>query len=113
MNFSEIKNYAMKRGVEQLLKEYVTRMVNLSINPATKTVQFSVELKGEDKPIEVTINNYEFDERDGTLFLIIHDLSVSKEWMHVLAQQVVAGRPIEMGAGSTKILDVIRMLHVL
>ena len=113
MSFLEVKNYAMKRGVEQLLKEYVKRMVNLSINPETKTVQFSVEMKGEEKPIEVEVNNYEFDNRDGKLFLIIHDLSVSKEWMHVLAQQIVAGRPIEMGRGSTKIFDVMRMLHVL
>ena len=113
MNFSEVKSYALKRGVEQLFKEYVKRMVNLSINPSAKTAQFSVELKGEEKPIQIEVNNYEFDDRDGTLFLIIHDLAISKEWIHVLAQQVVVGRPIEIGAGSTKILDVMRMLHVL
>ena len=113
MSFSKVKDYAIRRGVEQLLKDYVKCMVNLSINPATKTVKFSVELKGEEMPITVEVSNYEFEDRDGKLFLTLHDLSVSKEWMQVVAQQALVGRPIEMGAESTKILEVLRMVNVL
>lgn len=64
MRFFAVKNYVMRRGVGQLLKEYVTRMVNLSIDPEKKTFQFSVELKGEDGPINVDVKEYEFEDRD-------------------------------------------------
>ena len=107
-----VKNYVIKRGVEYLLKEYVTRMVNLSIDPEKKTFQFSVELKGETEPVHVEVKNYEFEEKGGKTFLIIHDLSVSKEWMNVLAEKVVKEAPIEIGAGSKKFLEVLRLLHM-
>jgi len=106
------KNYVMKRGIEQFLKEYVTRMVNLSIDPEKKTVRFSVELKGEEGPIEVDVKKYELENREGKLFLVIHELSISKEWMNVLATQMIQGRLFEMSGGQKKMLEVLRLLNM-
>ena len=106
------KDYVIRRGVEQFLEEYVTRMVKLSIDPEGKSIQCSVELKGEDTPIDVDVKRYELDERDGTVRVVIHEISVSKEWMHVLANEVVKGRPFEMGAGSAKIVKLLNMMKL-
>lgn len=108
-----VKNYLIRRGVEKLLKEYVKRIVNLSIDPASKSIQFSVELNGEDAPIDIDVKRYELDDSSGKLFLVIHDISISKEWMNVLAGQVVKGRSFEIGAGSEKILKVMRMMKLI
>jgi len=112
MTVNAVKTYVMRRGIEQFLKEYVTRMVDLSIDPEKKTVRFSVELKGEEGPIDVEVQKYELENREGKLFLIIHEISISKEWMNVLAAQVIKGNAFELGEGSKRLVEIMRMMNL-
>ena len=49
-------------------------MIKLEIDNKNKKASASIVLKGEDAPIEVRVNNYEFSRHGDSANLIIHDV---------------------------------------
>lgn len=54
----------------------------LNIDTGSKQVSISVELKGEESPVDIDIKRYEIIEQDGKSFLIVKEVSFSREWIN-------------------------------
>jgi hypothetical protein len=89
--------------VNRLEREYFNHrwhsfgtMTSLQIDPTSRRATFDLELKGETQPLRVTIGRYELTDENGKTFLEIHEVATSREWMTLLAQQLVKGKKFEV-----------------
>jgi hypothetical protein len=67
------------------------RMLDLSIDSKHKTVRAEVQPKGETTPIVVTAN-YEVIQTGGEAKLHLHGIRVDREWLSVLANELLGGQ---------------------
>lgn len=97
--------------IKVLLKEYLEHMITLRIDPSTETAHFSVQLKGEEHPIDIDITGYRFDDAAKTL--TIQKIAVSREWMQTAAEKFVAGKPIALPGNSATWIDLARKIGLI
>jgi len=65
------------------------RMTNLTIDSKNRTFQIELDLKGETSPIKISINQYEFAEEGGETFICLGKIEASREWVTVLANELL------------------------
>src|SRR5579885_3081266 len=71
-------------------------MTTLQIDSTNHSALFDLELKGETQPLRVNIGRYELTNANGKTFIEIHEVTTSREWLSLLAQQMVKGKKIEV-----------------
>jgi hypothetical protein len=88
--------------VNRLEREYFNHrwhkfgtMTTLQIDSTNHRASFELELRGETQPLRVSIGHYELTVANGKTFLEIHEVTTSREWMTLLAQQLVKGKKFE------------------
>ena len=81
------------------------KMTELKIDEKAKTIDATVELKGEEEPIRVHVGGYVLDEGAGTL--TVGEVQVSREWMNALANQLLKGKAVPLPAGAVKWLKMV------
>lgn len=59
-------------------------VLKFDIDSTERTLHTEVLLKGEEKPISVSINGYSIEESDGSIFVVVENISTSREWLSVL-----------------------------
>lgn len=93
----------IRRFVNNRYGRYGT-MTQLRIDNANKKIDLELLLEGEKEPIAVHVANYELDA-GGELRLT--DISVSRAWMNLLAQELVANKPLPIPASMVKWLRMV------
>src|SRR6185503_12261203 len=84
------KNLVVKTAAQLYFQKYIKRMLELSIDHQQQKIHIVVELKGEDRPITIDVA-YELsiNEADQTVRAKALSISISKEWMHLIAQEAL------------------------
>ena len=78
-----------------VLKPY-GRIRQLRINSTDKTIQLEMDLIGERDPVQIDIQDYELQQNNGKIFLIVKGIDTSRQWLTALARNVAVGRPFEL-----------------
>ena len=74
----------------------VKDLKNLEIDSRQKTFSLSLDLAGETEPLAVS-GHYELTVNGGkTYFAPANDLQTSKEWLTILAAELLKGRSFEV-----------------
>lgn len=108
-----LKDAAAKAALGVALRKYVTRMIEFKLDPTRRQIKVAAELKGEDKPIAVEIDGYDYGiEADGVWF-VVNQISISREWMHLAAQQAIGRRFFIPGQQQVTILKLLKGLGVI
>ena len=74
------------------------KMLDLKFDNKNKSITLVVDLKGEDKPLEVNIEKYEIisnsidDKKDITSEIKIISASADKEWINAIIKNFVIGK---------------------
>ena len=68
-------------------------MIKLEIDNKNKKISTSIVLKGEDAPIEVRVNEYEFKRHGDSADVTIHQVSSDKQWVEATLNSFVVGKP--------------------
>lgn len=63
-------------------------MTTFHIDTTAKSLSLTADLAGESAPIEATMN-YSIEEREGRLFLIPKNIQCSREWLSLLAGEML------------------------
>lgn len=89
-------------------------MLELSIDNKNRKIHAVVELKGEDRPIAIDIQ-YELDIQKDTDEVLIkaNSISISKEWLHLIAQEVIGKEFSIQGKDSTNMIQLIKSLGII
>jgi hypothetical protein len=73
----------------------IRNMKNLEIDSKQKTFLVKLELAGESEPLTVT-GSYRLISEGGKTMLAPADIQTSKEWLTILAGELVKGRTFEV-----------------
>lgn len=90
-------------GVKKLVNWHYARygnMTELKIDKDNRRITMTLLLKGEREPIEVVLQDYELATSDNQVTLKFKNVTVSREWMAVLAEQFLKDRALPLGLPS-------------
>ena len=76
------------------------QMLELKIDDQAKTIEATVQLKGEAEPIRLHMGGYTLNAEANTI--TVGEVQVSREWMNVLANELVKGKAWPMPEGMGK-----------
>ncbi len=65
-------------------------MTSLKIDSAAKTIEAEIQLKGEAGPIHIAVRDYAIVAAPEGARLSAGDVTVNREWMDVLAKELLA-----------------------
>lgn len=71
-------------------------MTKLHIDSTHHRADLELDLKGETQPLHVIIGRYALTNADGKSFIEIQEISTSREWLTLLAQQMIKGKKFEV-----------------
>lgn len=90
-----IKDKIVSKGAEKFLNsmlEGIGTITNFLIDSKNKSIEISINLTGEDRPVKIVVEEYEIkEERDGE-YLIIHKLTASRAWMNMAFEKYFKGK---------------------
>lgn len=89
-------------------------MLELSIDNKNKKIHAVVELRGEEKPIAVDVQ-YELNihKDSDEVLLKANSISISKEWLHLIAQEVIGREFSIQGKDTTNMIQLIKNLGII
>jgi hypothetical protein len=82
-------------------------MTELSIDTKAKRVRVRLELLGEKEPIDVEILRYSLKEKDETSYLIIEEVTSSREWLTVALREFIVGQDLAIPAKAGAVLKLL------
>ena len=111
--FNKPKDLAAQYFLQYYLRRYIKRMLELSIDNKNKRIHAVVELKGEEKPIAIDVQ-YELNIQKDTdeVLLKANSMTISKEWLHLIAQEVIGKEFSIRGKDSTNMIQLIKNLGI-
>lgn len=95
-----------KQAINLKMKRY-GEMMDFQIDSENKRILLKVSLKGEPEPLIVTVNKYEIMKVDGKDFLIIRNVTTSKEWMNLIAEDFMKDKEVELPDKFSRIIKMI------
>lgn len=75
----------IKPFIQTKLKPYGT-MTSLNIDSVAKSIDITLDLKGEPAPVEIHVRNYQLVETHGNTSIRIGEIETSREWINRLLQ---------------------------
>jgi hypothetical protein len=68
----------------------------LRLDSKARSAEIVVDLKGEPEPVTVVVGRYDLFEKEGATYVVLHDVSTSREWMTELVRRNVIERPFKV-----------------
>jgi len=90
---SQAITYAINRKIEKF-----GSVAFLRIDTVEKRIEMSLELLGENEPIQVSIQRYRFQESDGRFFLSAEGIETSRKWIDIAAREYLLSQRVEIPA---------------
>jgi hypothetical protein len=95
---ANMRDKAVEAAVRQMIQRVTTAikdLKNLKIDPQERTFSLNLELAGETEPLAVT-GSYQLVENDGKTRFMPANIRTSKEWITILAAELLKGRSFEV-----------------
>jgi|GEM_PF-753088 len=99
---SKIKDDVTSFTGATILKKTIERygtMLDFKIDSEDKKIYFKVALKGEQEPLEIIIHQYSLIKKDNNDYIIFNDISISKEWLQLLASDLLKNKELKLPEG--------------
>ena len=71
---------------------------SLKIDSTNKTAEICLELKGEQTPLNIHVQDYEVVKEPQGTFVVVKAVTTSREWMTAMAREYVVGRKLAVPA---------------
>lgn len=104
---SGARNMAFEAGAAAWIKRRtraVREVRHVRVDPQNRTASIELELVGETAPVHVQVGRYELLQRDGEPHIRLFNITSSREWLTILAEELVAGRDIPIPSAVTSML---------
>jgi hypothetical protein len=87
------------------------KMTHLTIDSTRKNLSLTADLAGEKEPIEVRLD-YHIDQEDGRLYFTPQNVQCSREWLTILAAQVLESQPTRVEVPQGLASTVVKLLKL-
>ena len=104
------KDKALSRTLEVLLDQLLSkygRTVGIRLDSNARRIEIEMLLKGETEPVSVLLENYEIVSEGERHFITCRGVHASREWMKILANDLIPDRRFEIPAKYALLLDII------
>jgi hypothetical protein len=85
----------------------VGEITELSLNTAERRSHMRVALRGERRPVDVSVRSYTVDEADGQHWLTILDAGASCAWLEGMVRHFAVGHPFPLSPTAARVLRVL------
>jgi len=85
----------------------IGEMTELSIDTKNRRVRVRLELLGEKEPVEVEILRYSLKETGETTYLVIEEVTSSREWLTVALREFVVGQDLAIPSKTGAVLKLL------
>ncbi len=82
---------SMKRYLNDKFSD-LGEVLDCSLNTKTSELQLKLKLPGEPEPVLLKLDRYEIVEEAGVRYIVLHDISSSREWVGRLLSRLFAGK---------------------
>jgi hypothetical protein len=107
--FDRPKDLVIKSIFQRYFGRYIKRMLELSIDRENKKLQAVVELAGEEKPIALDVHyEIKISEAIDEARFTANSMSISREWMDLVAQEFVGQEFVIKGQNSARIIKLMK-----
>ncbi len=89
-----ISRLLLKAFINHKIKRF-GKMTTLQIDAASKTIELTAELAGETAPLIVRAS-YEIEQTEAGLAILPSNVTTSREWMTVLANELLKSQAIRL-----------------
>jgi hypothetical protein len=90
-------SFILEKALAPKLERY-GRLVRLKVDSRAKTATVEVVPKGEPNSVTIWIEKYELTEKSTGTFIVVQRASASREWLGLLIEDFLIGRPWEVPA---------------
>jgi hypothetical protein len=90
-----VESMALPMLNNSLLQPY-GKATSLKLNSADKSAAVVLDLKGENHPVEIQLTRYELQREGERVFLIVHSVTTSREWLTTLAREHLLNKKLEL-----------------
>jgi hypothetical protein len=107
--FDKPKDVIIQKTLEYYLGRYIKRMLEISVDRENRKLHAVVELVGEEKSIAVDVQ-YEIaiDETMDGARIKANSISVSREWIDLVAQEFIGQEFVIKGESSARIIKLVK-----
>jgi len=102
----KMKQFVLIKTINYKLKG-IGRMLNLKIDPKTKSINLSILLVGEPEQLEISIKSYELIEKNDKQLIKLGDIETSKTWLNIVLDEFMKGDEVEL---SPKIANLLKLI---
>ena len=92
-----------ERSLEAAAKTFINRQIEgmgrltrLDIDSSKRAIQAELDLRGEPAPIVVNVGAYDLTAAGGISYIILREVSSSKEWVTALLKRYLVGRNLQV-----------------
>ena len=85
----------LELAVEPMLSRY-GKLLSLKLDAGSRTIDIEVLLKGETLPVSIRMTDYRMITEGERHFITCSKVSVSREWMKALAEDLLQDRVFEV-----------------
>jgi hypothetical protein len=107
---NRLTSQLLKALLNHKLKEY-GKMTTLHIDTQAKHISLTANLLGETEPIDASMK-YVLEESDGRTFFVPQELDCSRQWLSLLAQQMLKDNVIRFEIPNGIATTVLKMLKI-
>jgi hypothetical protein len=107
--FDKPKDLILKNALQYYLGRYIKRMLELSVDRENQNLHALVELVGEERPISIDIQYEIFiNETQDEARIKANSISVSREWIDLIAQEFIGQEFHIEGKNSARIIKLVK-----
>lgn len=103
----EMKDKALAVAIRTFVNERYGKYGHIEdIQIDTHRNRFTMQalLKGEIAPVTAVVEQYDFEKRDGEVFLVLKRISASREWLSNLLAELATGKQFKLPGALAAIL---------
>ena len=108
---SRSKDAALSFTARRVLNRYlrgIGSVGSLHIDTDKHACSLSLDLMGEDAPVELRVSKYHLKQSDGHWLLTLGAATASRQWLTQAWHRFMAGRSISLPATATSILGLLK-----
>jgi hypothetical protein len=103
---NKIKIKTLKSLINFKLKK-AGRMLDLKIDPKTRSITMETLLLGETEPISIKVVGYEINQLENKNILKFEEINTSKTWLNILLNELIPDKELEISNKTLNILKII------
>lgn len=104
------KDRAVSKTLEILAGQFIGRYGTLSdlrLDSHERKIDLEVLLKGESSPVRISISRYDIVSEGQKKYIVFRDVTVSREWMRALAEDILKEKRFELPRKFGRFLDML------